>query len=62
MKEVCATCKFWRREGVDGPCFGSIPESRIFAQKEAHNGLTFVRPRTDPNDLGCPGWKAINED
>ena len=54
MEPKCANCFYWQRDGSDGLCMGSAPQSRIM---EAGKEYTLVWPRTEP-DKRCPAHKS----
>jgi len=61
-KKECATCTYWKRDGIAGVCFGSTPRPKIVRQltdeeKAAGHAYIVVWPSTRPDER-CPTYKA----
>lgn len=48
--KACAKCEYWRREGVDGICFGATPTPKVAEQGKEY---ILVWPRTQADEY-CP--------
>jgi len=60
MKKCCSACKYWKRDGVDGICFGGTPQPTI-VKIEPGTKYTMIRPRTNPDDF-CPTFSQAKEE
>lgn len=48
--EECSNCKWWKRDGVDGICFGGTPQPVIVPEGSKY---ILMWPRTNPQEK-CP--------
>ena len=69
----CASCGYWKRDGIDGICFVNPPSPTVMTMvlseqsgEYATPPMTLVRPKTNPDDIACmyhiprPKIEAVN--
>lgn len=53
--ENCSTCQHWKRDGIDGICFGGTPQPIIVPKGKPY---VTMWPRTNPGDGPCGSHKT----
>ena len=57
--ETCAICRYWKRDGIDGICFGGVPRPQIVEKEKEYVNMW---PRTNADQQACWGFKQAEDE
>lgn len=60
--ETCAICKYFKRDGVDGICFGGGPPGPKFVTAGTEKDYTVLWPRVVADQPACPAFEQTSEE